>query len=235
MSDEDGHDHSLLERYQHHLLGLYRNPFLSTPARRPNAIVAILGIMLLGLMVWDLLKYLKYWAHLLLALLAIAAAWFASVALIGWLRPARPRTVRDRRKIAFETAKTPTQIRITINTSPEYERYFWSADDARLVEQWRRYHEEDVRPIRRNKAAQAAPAATPQLRATPLSPEAQKILAQITASPRLARHAWHLHETGLLEQWQRYQTHGQLPIRRSKLARQQARAADGNANGVARR
>lgn len=220
MSDEDEHDHSLLDRYQHHLLDLYRNPFLTTPVRRQSAGGSTLALMLFGLLVW---AALKYWQYVLLALLALAAL-CAGVLLIAWLlRPARPRKVRDHKGTAFETARTPTQIRISINSSPEYERYFWSADDAKLVEQWRRYHEEDVRPIRRNKSAQAAPAATAQPRATVLSSEAQQIVAQINASPRLSRHAWHQHETGLLEQWQRYQTHGQLPIRRSKLARQQAR------------
>lgn len=215
MSDEEGHDESLLDRYHHHLTDLYRNPFLTAPARRRDAGPTTLEIVLLMLLLW---AAFKYWQYVLLALLALAAAWFAGVALIAWLRrPPRPRQLRDRQRIAFETAKTPTQIRITINSSPEYERYFWSADDAKLVEQWRRYHEEDVRPIRRNKAAQAAAPATLQPQATPLSAEAQKILAQINASPRLARHAWHPQETGLLEQWQRYQTHGQLPIRRSKL------------------
>lgn len=214
MSDEDGDDESLMDRYHHHLLDMSRNPFLTTPTRQQSSGGSTLAIMLLGLLVW---AAVKYWEYVLLALLGIAALG-AIALLIDWLKqPAKPRKVRDRRKIAFETAKTPTQIRITINTSPEYERYFWSADDAKLVEQWRRYHAEDVKPIRRNKAAQAVPAATPQPQATPFSPEAQKILAQINASPRLARHAWHPHETGLLEQWQRYQTHGQLPIRRSRL------------------
>lgn len=221
MSDEDGHDHSLLDRYHHHLLGLHRTPFLTTPAPRKNASGSTLAMMLLGLLVW---AAVKYWQSLLLVLLALAAL-FAGASLIAWLcRPTRPRNARDRQRIAVETTKTPTQIRITINSSPEYERYFWSADDAKLVEQWRRYHEEDVKPIRRNKAAQVAAAAPLQPQTTPLSAEAQKILAQINASPRLAQHAWHPHETGLLEQWQRYQTHGQLPIRRSKLERKLARA-----------
>lgn len=219
MSDEDGHDESLLGRYHHHLTDLYRNLFLTSPAHRQNASPSTLGIIVLGLLAWGAFKY---WPYVLLALLAIAAS-FASVALIAWLRrPARPRQFRDRKRIAFETAKTPAQIRITINSSPEFERYFWSADDDKLVEQWRRYHEEGVKPIRRNQAAQAAPTATQQPKATLLSLEAQKIIAQINASPKLARHAWHQHETGLLEQWQHYLTHGQLPIRRSKLARQQA-------------
>lgn len=226
MSDEDEHDDSLLDRYHHHLLDLYRNPFLTTPARSPKASPGTLGIMVLGLLVWGALKY---WQYVLLALLGIAAL-CAIAALIAWLgRPARPRQFRDRKRTAFETAKTPTQIRITINTSPEYERYFWHADDDKLVEQWRRYHEEGTKSIRRNKAAQAGSAATLQPKATLLSPEARKILALTNASPRLARHAWHQHETGLLEQWQRYQTHGQLPIRRSKLKKQLAKAAQATA------
>lgn len=148
MSDEDEHDHSLLDRYQHHLLDRYRNPFLTTPVRQQSAGGSTLALMLFGLLVWGAVKY---WQYVLLGLLALAAL-CASVVLIAWLRrSARPRQVRDRKRIAFETAKTPTQIRITINSSPEFERYFWSADDAKLVEQWRRYHEEDVRPIRCNK------------------------------------------------------------------------------------
>jgi hypothetical protein len=57
----------------------------------------------------------------------------------------------------------------------------------------------------------------------------QQIIVQINASPKLSRHAWHEHETGLLEQWQRYQTHGQLPIRRRKLEKQLAKAAQATA------
>ncbi|SEJ31553.1 hypothetical protein SAMN05216201_10710 [Pseudomonas linyingensis] len=148
MSDEDGHDEPLLDRYHHHLTDLYRNPFLTTPARRPNASPGTLGIIVLGLLVWGAVKY---WQYVLLVLLALPVL-CASVVLIAWLRrSARPRQVRDRKRIAFETAKTPTQIRITINGSPEFERYFWSADDIKLVEQWRRYHAEGVKPIRRNK------------------------------------------------------------------------------------
>lgn len=226
MSDEDGHDESLLDDYHRHLTDLYRNPLLTAPSRRRDASPATLGILLLALLVW---AAFEYWQYVLLALLALAAAWLAGVALIAWLRqPARPR--RERQRIALETAKTPTQIRRTIDSSPEFERYFWSADDAKLVEQWRRYHAEGVKPIRRNKPARATPAAAPQPQATPLSPEAQKIIAQIAASPRLARHAWHLHESGLREQWQRYQSCGLLPIRRSKLEKRRARAGDGNVN-----
>lgn len=222
MSDEDEHDHSLQDRHHHHLMDLYRNPFLSSPARRRSASPDTLGLMVLGLLIW---AAVKYWQYLLLALLALVAL-FASVFLVAWLRrPAKHRQPQDRKRIAFETAKTATQIRITINSSPEYERYFWSPDNAKLVEQWRRYHEEGVKPIRRNKAAPATPATAPQPKATPLSPEAQKILAQIDASRRLARHAWSTDERGLLEQWQRYQTHGQLPIRRSRLEKQLARMA----------
>lgn len=150
MSDEDGHDESLLDRHHHRLTDLYRNLFLTTPARRPNASRGTLGLMVVGLLAWGAIKY---WQYVLLGLLALAAL-FASGVLIAWLRrPASPGQARERERIAFETAKTPRQIRITINSSPEFARYFWSADDNQLVEQWRRYHAEGVKPIRRNKLA----------------------------------------------------------------------------------
>ncbi|WP_455232283.1 hypothetical protein [Geopseudomonas aromaticivorans] len=230
MSDEDGHDDSLRDRYHHHLLDLYRNPFLTTSAPRRNSSVSTLAILGVGLLIWGAFKY---WQYVLLTLLGIAA-WYAIASLIAGLkRPAKPRQARDRKRIAFETAKTPTQIRITINSSPEFERYFWSADDDKLVEQWRRYHAEGVKPIRRNKAAGQPRHATgrcpQQAKATRLSPEAQRIVAQINASPGLAQHAWHAHEAGLLEQWQSYQTYGQRPIRRSKLEKKLARAAQATA------
>lgn len=179
MSDEDEHDHSLLDRHHHRLMDLYGYSYFTTPARRQSASGSTLGIMVLGLLIW---AAVKYWQYLLLALLALVAL-FASVFLVAWLRrPARRRQPQDRKRIAFERAKTATQIRITINSSPEYERYFWSPDNAKLVEQWRRYHEEGVKPIRRNKAAPATPATAPQPKATPLSPKAQKILAQARAA-----------------------------------------------------
>ncbi|MNZ86398.1 hypothetical protein D3C78_1052170 [compost metagenome] len=226
MSDEDEHDDSLMDRYRHHLMGLYRNPLLTTSAPRQNSSVSILGIMVAGLLIWGAFRY---WQYVLLALLGIAALYVIVFLIAGLMQPAKPRKTHDRKQMAFETAKTPTQIRITINSSPEFERYFWSADDDKLVEQWRRYYEEGVKPIRRNKAAGEPPKSTgqgtPSAKATRLSPEAQRIVAQINASPRLAQHAWHEHETGLLEQWQRYQTLGQLPIRRSKLERRMTKSS----------
>lgn len=221
MSDEDEHDHSLLDRYQHHLLDLYRNPFLTTSGRRRSA--GGFSIFVVFALIYVVIS--EYWDNILVFLLPLAGI-LGSALLLGLLiliRTAPPPQVHEAAPILGQTARAEMQIRNTIKSTPKLGRYAWSDSELELLDQWRHFKETGQTPIRRKtlarkarQARKAGPETTPP-QPPALSPEAQKILVQINASPRLSRHAWHQHETGLLEQWQRYQTHGQLPIRRSRL------------------
>lgn len=224
MSDEGENDESYLDRYHHHMMDYYQSPFLTVPSRRRSAPGVGSLVVVLVLIYTAINTISTYWENILVFLLPLAG-FLGMALLLGLIILVRTSLLREAHETVApaRAAKAAANIRDTINSSSDLKRYFWSADDAKLIEQWRRFHEEGVKPIRRNKVVHAGSAATLQPKAPLFSPEAQKILALIDASPKLSRHAWHSHETGLLEQWQRYQTRGQLPIRRRKLEKILAR------------
>ncbi|MNZ98468.1 hypothetical protein D3C78_1177510 [compost metagenome] len=190
-----------------------------------GALLAELLMLLLGLMI--LAWIFEHWATIALVLGGIVAL-FATLFILGTLAAAwqarkqlRAGPPVDPRKEAAEA------IRCTIATTPKLGRYAWAATDSQLISQWQQFRETGRTPMRRKTLARKARQADqpPKPKPPPLGPGAQKILAEINASPKLAQHAWHTDEAGLLEQWQRYQTHGQLPIKHSKLERRMTKAS----------
>lgn len=186
-----------------------------------DLLLLVLGLMLLA---WIFEHWLTI-AFVLGGIVALLVALFILAKLAAaWQSRKERKAVRlpDPRKDAAAA------IRQTIASTPKLGRYAWAATDSELFSQWQRFGETGRTPLRRKTLARKArqaeqPPKTPKPK--PLSPRAQKILAEIEASPKLAQRAWHADEAGLLEQWRSYQTYGQLPIRRSKLERRQARAA----------
>lgn len=219
MHDEDGdeRDDTFLDSFHQRML-LYRSPLLFSSGRpgRSGGLIALL-VVLAGLY----LLVVEYWLPILLALLALALLFLVGFAGARPLKPGSPSP--------HPAAEAATIIRNTIRSTPKLGRYAWSTYDGVLVRQWNHFRETGQTPLRRKTLARkerdAAKRANPDAKPAPLGRQAQAILAEINASPRLARHAWHTHETDLLEQWQRYQSLGQLPIRRSKLERHMARAS----------
>ena len=218
MSDEDESDDSFLERH-HHLMHLYRNPLLASTARRGSGG----GLVALILVTWGLYLLIREnWQPILLVLLALAGV-CAIVALI--LTSYAP---TKRAPAPSPNREAATAIRSTISSTPKLGRYAWSTYDGVLLEQWQRFAATGVTPPRRKtlarKVRKAAERDSPAPEPAPLGHQAQAILAEIAASPRLAQHAWSSDESGLLEQWQSYQSLRLLPIRRSKLEKRQAGA-----------
>lgn len=195
-----------------------------------GAFYAELLLFLLGLMV--LVWIFEHWLTIALVIGGIVAL-FAAMFILGTLAAAwqarkqpRPGPPADPR------AETAMAIRHTIASTPKLGRYAWATTDSQLLSQWKHFSDTGQTPLRHKTLARKARQAERQDRPPqppPLGPRAQKILAEINASPRLAQHAWHAHETGLLEQWQSYQAYGQLPIRRSKLEKKLASAAQATA------
>ena len=228
MGDHDESDDSFLERH-HHLMHLYRNPLLTSAARRGSGGG---GLVALILVIWGLYLLIReYWQAILLVLLAIAGA-FALVFLAVKINDSsNTQEIIESEHIPSQAEAAAIAIRNTIRSTPKLGRYAWSAYDCVLLEQWNCFAAAGVTPPRRKTLARKAverdrPAAKPPL----LSRKAQAILAEIAASPRLAQHAWSTDESGLLEQWQRYQSFRLLPIRRSKLEKRLTRAAGANAD-----
>ena len=220
MGDDESDD-SLLERH-HHLMHLYRNPLLTSTARGGSGGVLVVLI----LVIWGLYMLIReYWQPILLVLLALAGVCaIVALILISYVPTKRAPAPSPNREAA-------TAIRSTIGSTPKLGRYAWSTYDGVLLEQWTNFAVTGVTPPRRKTLARKAvegdrPAPKPPF----LSRQAQAILAEIAASPRLAQHAWSTDESSLLEQWQRYQSLRLLPIRRSKLERRQTRAAGTNAD-----
>lgn len=226
MSDEDPSDDSFLERH-HHLMHLYRNPLLTSTGRRGSG-GALVALLLVG---WGLyLLIAEYWQSILLALLALAGV--CAIVVLILISYAKPRETGA--PAPSPSQQAATAIRNTISSTPKLGRYAWSAYDGVLLEQWQRFAATGVTPPRRKTLARKERKATERDKPTataPLGRKAQAALAEIEASPKLAQHAWRTDESGLLEQWQRYQTLGQLPVRRSKLAKRLASATGSDANG----
>ena len=193
---------------------------------------AELLLLLLGLFV--LAWIFEHWVTIALVLGGMVAL-FVVLFILGTLAAAR-QTGKERQAVppADPSEEAAKAIRQTIAGTPKLGRYAWSAGDRQLISQWNHFGDTGKTPLRRKtlarKARKAAEQDNPPTKPPVLSARAQKILAEINASPRLAQHAWQADEAGLLEQWQRYQSLGLLPIRRSKLEKKLARTAGTHAD-----
>ena len=192
-----------------------------------GAFYAELLLLLLGLFV--LAWIFEHWVTIALVLGGIVAL-FAVLFILGTLAAARQtRKERQAGLLPAPSEETAKAIRQTIAGTPKLGRYAWSASDCQLLSQWTHFSDTGKTPLRRKTLARKARKAAEQdnqpTKPPVLSARAQKILAEINASPKLVQHAWQADEAGLLEQWQSYQTFGQLPIRRNKLEQRMKQAA----------
>lgn len=154
MSYDDGHDESLRDRYHHHLLDLYRNPFLTTSGRRRST--GGFSIFVVFALIYVVIS--EYWDNILILLLPLAGI-LGSALLLGLLiqiRTAPPSQVHEAAPILGQTARAVMHIRNTIKSAPKLGRYAWSDSELELLDQWSHFKETGQTPIRRKTLARKA-------------------------------------------------------------------------------